>query len=226
MNRPQSARRRTQLIVVLAAGAAMLAGGCSVAAPSASNAPPPTATTPPASSSPTPSAVATPPRATPLVATSAPSPSVAWAICANSHVGYEIAYPAGWFTTSLRPEEVCTQFDPKEFMIPVDSEYPLTALMVHGSPDPLDAYPLEDDPNLTVLLREDTTVNGRRAIRYEVRFSAEAMYGDGTMRYGYQVDWDGGVFEVFSMADPGVSAGDYAAWKAIVDYAVRSAHLD
>ena len=98
--------------------------------------------------------------------------------------------------------------------------------MVHGSPDPLDAYPLEDDPNLTVLVREDTTMNGRRAIRYEVRFRAEALYGDGTMRYGYQVDWDGGVFEVFSMADPGVSAADYAAWKAIVDYAVRSARLD
>lgn len=209
--------RHASLILVLGFAAA----GCSVAAPTASVAPPPTTTTLPAASSPTPSAVPTPP-----VTTSAPSPSVAWATCSNPHVGYEISYPAGWFTTSLRPEEVCTQFHPTEFMIPVDSEYPLTALMVHGSTDPLDAYPVEDDPNLTVLLREDTTVNGRPAIRYEVRFSAEAMLGDGTMRYGYQVDWDGGVFEVFSMADPGVAAADYDAWKAIVDEAVRSAHLD
>jgi hypothetical protein len=213
--------RRLPRQAILIAAVALAVAGCSTASPGASVEATPTATA--ASSLPvaTPSAVASPSSATP-----APSPSAAWVTCVNPHVGYAIDYPAGWYTTSIRPEEICTQFHPNEFTIPVGGEYPLTALMVHGSTDPQDAWPVESDPGMIVLLREDTTVNGRRAIRYEVRFTPEAMLGDGTMRYGYQVEWDGGVFEVASMADPGVPAADYAAWKTIVDDAVRSADLD
>jgi hypothetical protein len=229
MNRPQSADRGTQLIVVLAIGAAVFTVGCSVGAePTASAthlasiAP---AATPPASPAPSP---------TPSVSPSpseSPSPSapallpVGWQSCANTHVGFEIGYPGDWHTASLNAQQVCQQFDPIAFVVPVDSEYPLTALNAVQTPAAFDpAVSGTVDPYARSLLREETTVGGRRAIRFEESLIAEGMLPVGTLTYGFVVDRDGTEFLVFTIAVPNTI--EYADWKAVVDQAVETLEFD
>lgn len=230
MNRSQSAHRRTQLIATLAAGAAMFAAGCSVGAEPAASATHLASMSPAATSSPspTPSATPSPATAVPPSPSASPSPSapaslpVGWQSCANSHEGFEIGYPADWHTASLNPQQVCGQFDPADFTIPVGGEYPLTALNAVQTQYLFD--PGRSGPGnamcASTVLREPTTVDGRRAVRFEERLGGDLMYADGTMKYGYVIDREGHEFAVFTIAHPGVSASDYAEWKLVVDQAV------
>jgi hypothetical protein len=226
MNHPQSAHRRTQLITVLAAGAAILAAGCSVGAePAASATPLPSMSAAATSSgSPTPSptpSISPSPAASPSPSAPASLPT-GWQSCTNSHAGFEIGYPADWHTASVNPQQDCQQFDPADFTIPAGGEYPLTALNAVQTQylfDPGRSGPGNATCASTVL-REPTTVGGRRAVRFEERLGGDGMYADGTMKYGYVIDREGREFAVFTMAHPGVSASDYADWKAVVDQAV------
>jgi hypothetical protein len=145
-----------------------------------------------------------------------------WQSCTNSHVGFEIGYPADWHTTSLNPQQDCQQFDPAAFTIPVGGEYPLTALNAVQTDYLFD--PNRSGPGnamcASTVLREPTTVGGRPAVRFEERLGGDGMYADGTMKYGYVIDREGREFTVFTMAHPGVGASDYADWKAVVDQAL------
>jgi hypothetical protein len=225
MNRPQSAHRRTPLIAVLAAGAAMLTAGCSVRAEPAASATPLASMSPAAtpSVSPTPSptpSISPSPSASPSPAAPASLPT-GWQSCTNSHVGFEIGYPADWHTASLNPQQVCQQFDPIAFIVPVDSEYPLTALNAVQTPGAFDpAVSGKADPSAQTLLREASTVGGRRAVRFEESLIQEGILPVGTKRYGYVIDRDGTEFLVFTIAVPSII--EYADWKAVVDQAVET----
>ena len=110
------------------------------------------------------------------------------------------------------------------FTIPVDGEYPLTALNAVQTEYLFDANRSGPGSEMCVnlILREPVTVDGRRAVRYEEEISGAMLLADGTKRYGYVIDREGREFTVFTMADPGVSASDYADWKAVVDQAVET----
>jgi hypothetical protein len=113
------------------------------------------------------------------------------------------------------------------FTIPVDGEYPMTALNAVQTEylfDPNRAGP-GAEMCASLILREPMIVGGRRAVRYEEQVSGAVMYADGTMKYGYVIDRDGREFAVFTMADPGVSPSEYADWKAVVDQAVDTLRL-
>ena len=220
------ARRRTSLVAAMAAAAALLTAGCSVAAPSV-----PTSEAAPtaASSTAVPSATisAAPSPTTSAAPSQAASLPSGWDLCANAESGYEIGYPANWYTTELNPEQACQQFDPMAFTIPEGGEYPMTALNAVQTQYLFD--PGRSGPGMScssLQLREPTTVGGRQAVRFEERLNGDGMYADGTMRYGYVSDRDGLEFTVFTMAGPSVSADDYAAWKAVVDQAVETLHFE
>jgi hypothetical protein len=224
MNGPAIARRRAFLVAALAAGAAMLAAGCSIAAPSApagASATPSTGTASAPATSPSPPASPSPtlsPTPSPSLPASLPS---GWQSCTNSHAGYEIGYPAGWYTAELNPQQACQQFHPVAFTIPIDGEYPLTALNAVQTPEVFDPDRSGTvDSSARTLLREATTVGGRRAVRFEWSLVEEGLYPVGTMRYGYVIDRDGLEFTVFTMAVP--AEGGYSDWKPIVDQAVET----
>ncbi len=225
MNRPQSANRRTQLIAMLATGAAMLAAGCSAGAGPAASTSPLASTSPVASPSGSPTRSPEPslspsPSASPSASAPASLPT-GWQSCANSHVGFEIGYPGDWHTASLNPQQVCQQFHPIAFIVPVDGEYPLTALNAVQTPEDFDpADSGKADPYAQTLLREETTVGGRRAVRFEESLIQDGILPVGTMRYGYVIDRDGTEFLVFTIAVP--NTVEYADWKAIVDQAVET----
>jgi hypothetical protein len=205
-------RLRTSHVFVaaVAASTAILAGACGQGNRPTSGASP---TSAPTASAPTAGASG------PVTAWALPS---GWRLCTNDYERYEIGYPGSWYTTSLRPEEVCSQFHPSAFTIPPYSEYPLTALNIHQTSGafPADLGKPVDSEFAHTLLWEETTVGGRRAVRFEEEFIGSGLYSKGTRRYGYTIDRQGQTVTVFAMASPGEN--DYAAWKVVVDRAAET----
>ena len=226
MNRKDSAFRRAPLNAVLTTVVATIAAACSVASPSASapSVAPSAGTSASISPATSPSPLASP---SPMPSPSEPaSPPSSWQSCSNVHQGFEIDYPVGWHTAELNPQQACQQFDPIAFTIPVDSEYPLTALNAVLTQDVFDPDRSgAGDPTVRTLLREEATVDGRRAVRFEQTLIEQGMYPVGTMWYGYAIDRDGLEFRVFTMAVP-AGAGDYTDWKMVVDQAVKTLRFD
>ena len=140
-----------------------------------------------------------------------------WRRCVNPVENYSIGYPRNWYTTQIRPEEVCAQFHPSRFTIPLESEYPLTALNAKRVP----ALPSRTDTEFERTLRwEKTTVAGRQAVRFETASTGAGLYLAGTRQYGYVIRLGDGLISIHTTAEPGETR--YAAWKTVVNKAART----
>jgi hypothetical protein len=141
----------------------------------------------------------------------------AWRRCVNSSEDYAIGYPRGWYTTQIRPAEVCAQFHPTRFTIPAESEYPLTALNARR----VAALPSRASTEFERTLSwKRTKVAGRSAVRFETVSTGAGMDEAGTRRYGYVLRLGHGLISVHTVAGPGETR--YAGWKAVVNKAVRT----
>jgi hypothetical protein len=227
MNRRRTTQRSSQLVAILAACAAMLLAGCSTASPTV----PPSDRQPAASASTGPTAASTArpsPTASPSTSASPLQPALlptGWQSCTNAHEGFEIGYPGGWYTASLNPEQACRQFHPTRFTVPVGGEYTLTALNAVQTPEVFDpSRSGMRDPSVRTMLREEMTVGGRRAVRFEEALIEAGFYPLGTMKYGYVIDRDGREFAVFTMAVPAETR--YTDWKPVVDLAVETLRFE
>ena len=140
-----------------------------------------------------------------------------WKRCVNVAENFSIGYPGAWYTTQIRPEEVCAQFHPDAFTIPPESEYPLTALNAKR----VDSPPGRGDTAFERTLRwERTTVAGRHAVRFETASTGAGQDPAGTRRYGYVLRLGQSLISVHTTAVPGETR--YAAWRTVTDKAVRT----
>jgi len=227
MNRRRTTQRSSQLVVILAACAAMLVGGCSAVSPTV----PASDRLPAATASVNPVAASSASPALPASLSTSASPlqpallPTDWQSCTNAHEGFEIGYPGGWHTASLNPEQACRQFHPTVFTVPVGGEYTLTALNAVQTPEVFDpSRSGMRDPSVRTMLREEMTVGGRRAVRFEEALIEAGFYPVGTMKYGYVIDRDGREFAVFTMAVPAETR--YTDWKPVVDLAVETLRFE
>jgi hypothetical protein len=224
MNHPPTLIPQFLLAAAIAA-TAVLIGACG--GPSATSsgtdgprAGPPIAVTPSVTASPsaaTPSATVTRSPAASHGPADGPFLPQGWRRCVNTNEGFSVGYPGAWHTTEVRPREVCRQFHPTVFEIPRESEYPLTALnvgRVEAMPDRADTI------HERVLLWEETTVSGHRAVRAETESTGAGLYPVGTRWYGYTFRLGNHRVRVFASAEPG--AAGYSEWKAVVDQAART----
>jgi hypothetical protein len=163
-----------------------------------------------------------------------------WVRCVNAEVGFSIGYPADWFTTDVyttldgserpHPEVACSYFDPRPFVIPVDGEYPATALEAHLSRRPLATIveQLTDATFYRPLSREELTIAGMPAVRLEGELVEGLRTGT---RYDVLIDLgDGRTFYLTTLRQI-LSTGPtdperYAANKAIVDLAAPTMRLE
>jgi hypothetical protein len=140
-----------------------------------------------------------------------------WQRCVNSAENYSIGHPGDWYTTHIRPAEVCNQIHPDRFVIPLESEYPLTALNVRR----VTAWPDRSDTDYErVLLRQRTTVAGRPAVRFETISTGAGLDQEGTSRYGYVIRLGHALISVHAAAAPGETR--YADWQKVADRAART----
>jgi hypothetical protein len=140
-----------------------------------------------------------------------------WRRCVNPIEKYSIGYPGTWHTTQIRPAEACVQFHPSRFTIPLESEYPLTALNAKR----VQALPSRTGTGSErTLFWKRTTVAGRHAVRFETASTGEGLNRAGTRTYGYVIRLGHSLISVHTTAEPGESR--YAAWKTVVNKAVRT----
>jgi hypothetical protein len=111
--------------------------------------------------------------------------------CANPAIGYSIEYPAGWRTNpgDVMPE--CALFDPDPIPVEPATELPFDIAVALRR----EAVPLETltgaQRGRRVLLQEETTVDGRAAVRMEIETTEDLLRPAGSRTYGYYVDLDG-----------------------------------
>lgn len=145
-----------------------------------------------------------------------------WSTCTNVRRGYSIAYPAGWYTTHLRPIQACEYFDPEPFEIIPGTEFPPTGLFASFSAQSVEEYlePLTDPMFYDTLRREETTVNGRPAVLVETSSTGQGESEPGQRTYGYVIDRNGRAFAVLAISLPDDER--YEEFKSVADEAVET----
>lgn len=162
-----------------------------------------------------------------------PAPAVlpdGWESCANEVVGYSIGYPGEWFTTDVLngeqdPRYACRWFDPAPFdesgnVVSEGFAYPLEVGVRIGGLD--DVLADETTGGVQVLMTEDTTVGGRRAVRLEVEFGDGPILPAGTRLYEYLIELTPeSTLRIFTADQPGV-AWTFDENRSIVDLAAST----
>jgi hypothetical protein len=175
--------------------------------------------------------VSTPPSVP--VTTAAPSATAAstagWPTCSNAAKHFSIAYPPGWHTASVGPDDACQLFDPAAFTV-VDGAPALVTQQLHAfyaSQDRLDYFTALFPPDFfTVVSHSDVTVAGNPAIRYTVttlppRGPSGPTYPVGTTLYGYVVTAGARSIDVGTWVAP-TDASQLPARQLVVDQAVTT----
>jgi hypothetical protein len=142
-----------------------------------------------------------------------------WKLCQNQLRGSSMGYPGDWFTTSLGASDKCSLFNETEFTIVQNAEYPLVAMSATQADAPLASY-IADATNpadVTVQLKENTTVAGKAAVKFETTSLGQGLYDAGTRFYGYAIDRGTRTFVLMTVAVPGETK--YNSRKFIVDTA-------
>jgi hypothetical protein len=108
--------------------------------------------------------------------------------CVDRVEGYAVRYPAGWHANTGEILGPCSLFDPEPIAIPPASEIPLDiAIMIGFEPVPF-ATLTGEVLGRRDLSREETTVDGRRAMRVEGETTGEGLHDRGIRSYQYLVD--------------------------------------
>lgn len=141
-----------------------------------------------------------------------------WELCTNAQRGYSIGHPPGWHTA-----HGCSYLDPEPLDIPPNSDGFFSALVVVDGDTSFDqARRRADDRFFTVILRQETTVGERSAVRYEAESTGEGLFDKGSRLYSLIIDHDGRAFEVLTAWFPGTPTSDYQARKKLVDEVVKT----
>jgi hypothetical protein len=145
-----------------------------------------------------------------------------WTECTNDAEGYALAYPKGWHTDALAPDQECAYFDPEPFEIVEGSEFPATALEAHwlGEDDRPFAAVVEDltDPMFERTIAREPFAEGKlRGQRLETEATGEGLLAGGTRTYAYLLDVEGRAFVVKTTESTSIG---FEEAKGIVDEAV------
>lgn len=103
---------------------------------------------------------------------------------------YSIGYPDDWFTAG-DPEFRCWYFHPDEFTVERGTE-PTVAVVFDLAPLDYERYRESLGGNeADVVDEEELTIDGRQALRADLRSTGEGLYPEGTLYTVVAVDLDG-----------------------------------
>ena len=141
-----------------------------------------------------------------------------WPVCINAQRGYSVGHPVGWHTAYG-----CRYLDPEPLDIPPNTDGFFSAVAVMDGDTSFDqARQRSTDRFLVIASREETTIGGRRAVRYESQATGEGLFDKGSRLYSVVIDNDGRAFEVLTVWFPGTSTSEYQLRKGIVDEMVKT----
>jgi len=141
-----------------------------------------------------------------------------WAECTNAQRGYSVGHPTGWHSAYG-----CRYLDPEPLDIPPNTDGFFSAVAVVDGDTSFDqARQRSTDRFVVIVLREETTIDGRRAVRYETEATGEGLFDKGSRVYSVVIDNDGRAFEVLTAWFPGTSTSEYQLRKKMVDEVVKT----
>jgi hypothetical protein len=149
------------------------------------------------------------------------------ASCTNDVDGYTVRYPAGWLVNTGEVLPPCSVFDPRNVDIPVDSELP-TAIAVAISRQDVGFRQATDfaaDPSVDVLSATDAEVDGRPALRAELRHTGRGLYDAGQRSYAWFVDLDGKTLIAVTHDVEDADPPPFAARHRILDAMMASVRI-
>lgn len=141
-----------------------------------------------------------------------------WAVCTNAQRGYSVGHPVGWHTAYG-----CRYLDPEPLDIPSNTDGFFSAVAVVDGDTSFDqARQRSTDRFVVIVWREETTIGGRRAVRYESQATGEGLFDKGSRLYSVILDNDGRAFEILTAWFPGTSTSEYQLRKGIVDEVAKT----
>lgn len=141
-----------------------------------------------------------------------------WAVCTNAQRGYSLRHPVGWHTAYG-----CRYLDPEPLDIPPNTDGFFSAVVVVDGDTSFDqARERSTDRFVVIVSREETTIEGRRAVRYESQATGSGLFDKGSRIYSVIIDNDGRAFEILTFWFPGTSTSEYQLRKGIVDDMVKT----
>jgi hypothetical protein len=149
------------------------------------------------------------------------------ASCTNDVDGYTVRYPAGWLVNTGDVLPPCSVFDPRNVDIPVGSEMP-TAIAVSMSRQDVSFRQATDfatDPSVHVLSVTDAEVDGRPALRTELRHTGWGLHDAGQRSYAWFVDVDGETLTAVTHDVEDADPPPFAARQRILDAMMASLRI-
>ena len=161
---------------------------------------------------------ARPTTAAPSTTTAIASSTKGWDVCSNARRGYSVGHPFGWHSAYG-----CRYLDPEPLDIPPNSDGFFSAVAVVDGDTSFDqARQRSTDRFVVIVLREETTIGGRRAVRYETEATGEGLFDKGSRLYSVVIDNGGRAFEVLTAWFPGTSTSEYQFRRKMVDEVVKT----
>lgn len=145
--------------------------------------------------------------------------------CEAPEGGYRLEYPTGWFTNDAGIAEPCRFFHPEPFTLRPHTEATGIAISVRLNPVAFDeVVPRREAPmGNEVLERRSTTVDGRQAVRTEMRVKAGGLLPDGTDVVSWFVDAGQGT--LVATTSEAAAAGRYEDNVQVLDGMMKSLRL-
>lgn len=149
-----------------------------------------------------------------------PSPVEKGLVCTDQAVGFEITFPADWHAIEADASNKCKFFDPEPIDPPANGELDTAVTVLADEASYEDAIEgTFDAPDSSTVRREEATVAGNQAVRYEVEHNGQGFHPAGVHSYGYIVNHDGFAFVIVTSERPGET---FEAYKRVVDDAANS----
>lgn len=135
---------------------------------------------------------------------------------------FMIDYPTGWWTNSGDEAPPCRLFHPEEQRVQAESLHYAVRVFIDNVAFDRAPGQNDDEAGPETRSREQTTIEGRRAVVIETRSTGEGLSPEGTLQYAYIIDLDGQIFiiETHSTGDT-----DYERDKQLIDRMVDTLEL-
>ncbi len=142
--------------------------------------------------------------------------------CSNPEIGYSVAYPAEWQTNpgDVMPE--CSLFDPAPIEVTPGTEIPFDIAVVIRRESVPFATIAGEQRGQREMLREETTVAGRPAVRLETENTEALLRPEGARSYRYLLDLGG---ETLVAATHDAGELPYERKKQILDEMIATLQL-
>jgi hypothetical protein len=122
--------------------------------------------------------------------TTEPDPP-SWVECSNDDEGFTVEHPPDWETNDGSVMSRCSLFDPEPIEVEPATEIPLD-IAVTITVEPTEPDRILDAAGAEELSREESTVDGREAVRQETRATGDALAPEGTLTTRWVVTLDDG----------------------------------